>query len=320
MSAVSKALNGYSDISDATREAVLKAARELDYHPNAHARALKAGSSYNLGVLFSDDSSSGLTHPFFSVVLEHFKREAERCGYDITFIGHRLGTGRVTYLDHCRYREVDGLCVACTDFSVDEVQQLSQSDIPMVSIDHKLNGAPCVYSDNISGMRQLIDYVYRQGHRRVAYIHGFSSAVTNVRLNTFREEVERLGLVVPPEYTVCCEYTKPAQAYQATSALLGLPEPPTCILVCDDYSAIGALRAIGEAGLKAPEDISLAGYDGIEQMQAFQPRLTTVYQDAPRIGRDAADLLIGMIEREETPADISIPCRLIRGGTVKKIE
>ena len=78
VSAVSKALNGYSDISEATRQAVMAAVRELDYHPNAHARALKSGRSYNLGVLFSDDSQSGLTHPFFSVVLEHFKREAEQ--------------------------------------------------------------------------------------------------------------------------------------------------------------------------------------------------------------------------------------------------
>ena len=124
MSAVSKALNGYSDISDSTRAAVLKAAKELDYHPNAHARALKSGRSYNLGVLFSDDSQSGLTHPFFSVVLEAFKKEAEDNGYDITFIGHRLGQSGVTYLDHCRSRELDGVCVANTDFEADEIQML----------------------------------------------------------------------------------------------------------------------------------------------------------------------------------------------------
>ena len=94
VSAVSKALNGYSDVSDETRQAVMKAAQELDYHPNAHARALKKGRSYNLGVLFSDDSQSGLLHPFFSVVLESFKKEAEAAGYDITFIG-QIGRAHV---------------------------------------------------------------------------------------------------------------------------------------------------------------------------------------------------------------------------------
>ena len=80
MSAVSKALNGYPDVSESTRELVLKAAKELNYTPNVHARALKSKRSYNLGVLFSDDSQSGLTHPFFSVVLEAFKKEAEQNG------------------------------------------------------------------------------------------------------------------------------------------------------------------------------------------------------------------------------------------------
>ena len=316
MSAVSKALNGYSDISDATRSAVLKAAKELDYHPNAHARALKSGRSYNLGVLFSDDSQSGLTHPFFSVVLEYFKREAEQNGYDITFISHRMGAGRITYLDHCRYREVDGVCIACTNFDDPEVTELTQSGLPLVTIDHTFEGIPCIYSDNASGMRQLLEYVYAQGHRRIAYIHGRSSSVTDARIAAFQETARELGLHVPPEYTAEAEYTRPLPAYKATADMLALPERPTCILVCDDYAAIGALRAIGEAGLRVPQDISLAGYDGIEQMQAFHPRMTTVYQDAPRLGRGAAALLLSRLTGQPVAAVNSIPCRLIRGETV----
>lgn len=316
MSAVSKALNGYSDISDSTRLAVLKAAKELDYHPNAHARALKAGASYNLGVLFNDDSQSGLTHPFFSIVLEHFKREAEQSGYDITFIGHRMGAGRITYLDHCRYREVDGVCIACTNFEQEEVRELAHSGIPLISIDHVFDSLPCIFSDNASGMQQLMDYVYSQGHRRVAYLYGASSSVSDVRVSAFWDAVGRLGLTVPDAYTAQCEYVRPLPAYQATQAMLALSPRPTCILVCDDYAAIGALRAIGEAGLRVPEDISIAGFDGIEQMQAFRPRLTTVYQDAPRIGREAARQLIAEIEGAPITPVSSIPTRLIRGETV----
>ncbi len=171
VSAVSKALNGYSDISEATRQAVMNAVQELDYHPNAHARALKGGRSYNLGVLFSDDSQSGLTHPFFSAVLEHFKREAEQEGYDITFIGHRMGNGRVTYLDHCRYREVDGVCMACLDFDDAEVREVAESELPVVTIDRRFQGVPSVMSDNEGGIRALMDYVYSLGHRRIAFVH-----------------------------------------------------------------------------------------------------------------------------------------------------
>lgn len=320
MSAVSKALNGYSDISDATRLAVLKAAKELGYHPNAHARALKAGRSYNLGVLLSDDAQSGLTHPFFSVVLEYFKREAEQNGYDITIIGHRMGSGRITYLDHCYYREVEGVCTACTNFEDPEVLDLARSGIPMVTIDHALEGVPCIVSDNISGMRQLMRYIFSMGHSRVAFIYGRTSAVSNVRLNTFWEMVNEQGLSIPPEYLACADYTSPSQVYRATAAMLELPDRPTCIMICDDYAATGAMRAISEAGLRIPEDISITGFDGIEQMQAFHPRLTTVYQDAPRIGREAARQLIALIETGEVPRSGSIPSRLIRGETLKRIE
>lgn len=320
VSAVSKALNGYSDVSDETRQAVMKAAQELDYHPNAHARALKKGRSYNLGVLFSDDSQSGLLHPFFSVVLESFKKEAEAAGYDITFIGHRMGSGRLTYLDHCRYREVDGVCVACIDFEEDEVRRLIESDLPLVTIDHDFDGRACVQSDNSGGMRQLVEYVYGLGHRRVGYIHGPHSAATDARLAAFHETAERLGLVRMTGYADQAEYTNPQSVYEAAKRMLSLPIRPTCILVCDDFSVTGALQAAQDMGLRVPQDLSVAGYDGIAQMQAFSPRLTTVYQDAPQIGREAARLLISQGEGIRVPAVNSVPTRLIRGETVAKIQ
>lgn len=316
VSAVSKALNGYSDISEATRQAVMNAVQELDYHPNAHARALKGGRSYNLGVLFSDDSQSGLTHPFFSAVLEHFKREAEQEGYDITFIGHRMGNGRVTYLDHCRYRKVDGVCMACLDFDDAEVREVAESELPVVTIDRRFQGVPSVMSDNEGGIRALMDYVYSLGHRRIAFVHGPSSAVTDARLKAFRESADRLGLTVPPEYLLPCRYTDPENARAIVQVLLSLPQRPTCILMCDDYNTIGAKQAAVESGVSIPGDVSLAGFDGLSQMQNFSPRLTTVYQDAPRMGREAARLLIAQIENRPFPESVIVPVRLLRGETV----
>ena len=122
VSTVSKAFNHYCDISEHTREMVQRTAREMGYFPNAIARALKANRSYNLGVLFVDGSETGLTHDFFAAVLEGFKAEAERCGYDMTFINHHIGRTAMSYLEHCRYRNVDGICLACVDFHAPEVQ------------------------------------------------------------------------------------------------------------------------------------------------------------------------------------------------------
>ena len=321
ISTVSKALNGYSDINETTRQRVIQTAKELGYYPNAHARALKMKRSYNLGVLFVDDNQSGLTHPFFSHVLESFKKEAERNGYDVTFICHNMGDSEMTYLEHCLQRKVDGACIACIDFLAPEVIQLVNSDIPIVTIDHLFDNHTCIQSDNAEGMQQLVEYTYAKGHRKIAYIHGLKSAVTNTRLGSFYRSMERLGLDVPEEYIMECEYTKTKSVYRATKAMLSLPDKPTCILISDDYAAFGAYEAIAKMNLKIPDDISIAGYDGIPIMQLMKPKLTTMRQDTKRLGMEAARKLVAMIEKPKSaiPEISLIPCTLIEGETVGDI-
>ena len=318
MSAVSKALNGYPDVSEATRQLVLQAAQELNYTPNVHARALKSKRSYNLGVLFSDDSQSGLTHPFFSAVLEGFRKEAEQRGYDITFISHRPGQSGNTYLDHCRSRALAGVCVANTDFTDSEILTLVQSELPLVTIDNPFPNRGCVFADNIGGMTKLVNYIIQLGHRKIAYIHGPSSAVTDLRISTFLNTMREQGIKVPDEYLVECGYTNPQGCYWATLNLLNLDDPPTCILICDDFSSSGALNAAQKAGLKVPEDLSVAGYDGIDMMQNYYPQLTTVDQDASQIGQTAAQMLIAQGEGAP-PETRTVPSRLISGETVRLV-
>ena len=142
---VSKALNGHNDISQATKEKVREAARQLGYMPNSAARALKTNRTYNLGVLFVDEAQSGLTHEFFAAVLDSFKRHAEGRGYDITFINHNIGHGHSSYLEHCRYRGVDGVIAACVQFDDPEVVELAYSNLPLVTVDHVFNNRAAVH-------------------------------------------------------------------------------------------------------------------------------------------------------------------------------
>ena len=133
---VSKALNDQPDISPATRERVRAAAHRMGYMPNAAARSLKTNRTYNLGVLFVDERQSGLTHEYFSAVLDSFKVEAEKHGYDITFINHNISGKSMSYLEHCRYRNVDGVVIACVNFYEPQVVELVNSEVPVVTIDH----------------------------------------------------------------------------------------------------------------------------------------------------------------------------------------
>ena len=319
ISTVSKVFNGYPDISEATRAQVLKAAREIGYKPNALARALKTNRTYNLGVLFVDDRLSGLTHPFFASVLNAFKAEAEARGYDITFINHNIGAMDMTYLEHCRYRNVDGVCLACVDFFAGEVAALVNSGIPCAVVDHVFEGKPCVLSDNRGGMERLVEYAAGRGHRRIAYIHGQrNSMVTADRVDSFCRAMAARGLPLPEGYLRESFYGDVEDVRRQTLRLLERPDPPTCVLLPDDACYLGAVEAARSLGLRVPEDVSFAGYDGIALTQALHPRLTTVRQDTDTLGREAARRLIDRVERPgaASACSVTIPVALLEGETV----
>lgn len=296
---VSKALNGHKDIGGETRKKIKEVAATMGYYPNSAARALKTHRSYNIGVLLDDEAHSGLTHEYFSAVLEGVRVEAESMGYDITFINTH--NSKMTYYEHCRYRDLDGVVIACTDFEKPEVLELIEGVIPTVTIDYIFNNCTSVVSDNVKGMRELVQYVYSKGHRRIAYIHGQKEkAVTRDRLAAYYNTLEELHLETRDEYVIPSSYLESEQAEQATYELLDLKEAPTCIIYPDDLSVTGGMNALRNRGLKAPTDVSLAGYDGIKFSQMLSPKITTVKQNSDMIGRSAARELINTIEKPKS--------------------
>ena len=316
---VSKALNGQKDIGEETRRRVEQVAKELGYLSNAAARALKTNRSYHIGVLFVDERRSGLAHEYFSSMLESFKVEAESRGYDITFINHNVAGKQSTYLQHCLYRGVDGVAIACVDFNDPQVRELVDSGIPLVTIDHVFNNRLAVISDNVNGLEALVRYIHSRGHRRIAFLHGERTTVTRNRLVGFYRACEELGLEIPEVYIRECVYHDPDRCAQATRELLELPERPTCIIFPDDFSYIGGMNVLLEHGLRIPEDISVAGYDGIHLAKVMH--LTTYSQNAEQLGSTAAERLISLIEHPKTTLidRIMVPGNLLEGRTIRDI-
>lgn len=319
---VSKALNNHSDIGEETKELVRQMAKEMGYFPNSAAKALKTNRTYNIGVLFVDDSRSGLKHDYFTYVLDSFKRTAEEQGYDMTFINcSKTRENRMSYLEHAKYRGFDGVVIACIDFYDPEVVELVRSDIPVVTIDHLFNNRIAIISDNVKGMKDLLTFVYNKGHRRIAYIHGADSAVTQSRLASFHKTAEELGLQVPDAYIKEAAYRNTKATFEKTQELLDLPVPPTCILYPDDFSSFGGINAIKDRGMEIPEDISVAGYDGIRIGRHLEPQLTTLKQDTERLGANAAQSLIGLIENPKTTVirQVIVEGEVFEGKTVKDL-
>jgi LacI family transcriptional regulator len=318
---VSKALNGQSDIGKQTAQHIRKIAKEMGYFPNAAARALKTNRTNNIGVLFVDNMQSGLMHEYFSSLLNSIKAEAERGGYDVTFISSNIGQSRMSYLEHCRYRACDGVVIACADFNDPSVVELVQSEIPVVTIDHVFNDKTSILSNNVRGVKDLVSYIVEQGHKKIALIHGEDTSVTQKRIASFYRTCQEFGITVPDQYVKSALYHDPASSAEATKELLALADRPTCIMYPDDFSFMGGRNVLEEMGLKIPEDISVTGYDGIFLSQILQPALTTVRQDTISIGREAAARLIESIENPKAAVaeQVMIDGQLIPGNSVKRI-
>ena len=316
---VSKALNGQPDIGEETRARIAAVAQELGYMTNSAARALKTNRTYNLGVLFVDERRSGLAHEYFSSLLESFKVEAERHGYDITFINHNVGGRSTSYLQHCLYRGVDGVVIACVDFTDARVRELVESPVPLVTIDHIFENRLAILSDNVDGVDALVRYAYSKGHRKIAFLHGENTTVTRNRLVGFYRACEELGITVPEGYVRPCIYHDPDKCAEETRKLMALPERPTCIIFPDDFSYIGGYNVLKEHGLRVPEDISALGYDGIALAKFM--RLTTYSQNTQDLGRIAAEKLISLIEHPKTTLidRILVPGGLLEGDSVLDI-
>lgn len=299
---VSKALNDKEDIGEETKKHIKEVAKKMGYFPQYYARAIRMNKSFNIGVLFADRAMSGLTHDYFSNILNSFKVTAESKGYDITFINstknHPKGK---SYLEHCRYRGLDGVVIACIDFDYPEVLELVESDIPLVSVDYKFKNRVAIVSNNNVGMRELVEYIISKGHEKIAYITGEStSAVTKSRVESYKKTLKAHDIEFHEEYLIPSEYRNLHKASEYTKQLLEMENPPTCIIYSDDYTAVGGINQIKSMGLRIPEDISVAGYDDIFIAGQLEPRLTTVRQDTAMIGKKAAEKLIALIENQKS--------------------
>ena len=319
VSTVSRVFNGYSDVSNETKLRVLAAARKLDYTPNAAARTLVKRRSQLIGViLFTGESHPDLQHPFFLEVLVGLKHSLGADGYDVLLFAHEQpgsGSGPHAYARRARHHGVDGVVVLAVDDAEEpELQKLLASGTPVVGVDLALAGerASYVASDNLGGARLAVRHLHSLGHRRIATIAGLAHTKPAAdRLLGYRAELQELGLTPRPGYEAAGDfYMETGEA--AMKALLALPDPPTAVFAASDLMAVGAIRAIEDAGKRCPEDIAVVGFDDIQLAELVSPALTTIRQDKRALGAAAARSLVQLIDETETALHVSVlPVELV---------
>ena len=315
---VSKALSDKGDISKATRERIRAVAEEMGYMLNASARALKTNRTYSIGVLFVDRMSAGLSHEYFSQILESFRKAAEESGYDISFINNRVDGRESTYLKHCQYRSYDGVVIISAEFMDPQILELVDSDIPVVSVDYSYDNCSSVISDNTKGMRELVKYAASMGHKKLGFIHGEITDVTKKRIMGFFSACREMHVEAEDKFVLEAKYHDIDCSYDRIKEILAAEDRPTCVIFPDDFSLIGTMSRLAEEKISLTDIISVMGYDGI-RMSKFVG-LTTYEQDATSLGRIACRRLIDAIENPQGYSEHSVVAgKLIKGHTVKKV-
>jgi LacI family transcriptional regulator len=320
---VSRALNGYTDVRSETRERIVRLAQELDYTPAAAARSLVTQRSHVIGVfLETGEGHPDLQHPFFHEVLVGVKNAIGAGGYDLLiFASERPGNGygSHSYLKRARHHNVGGVVLFGIDPYDAEVRRLVRSELACVGVDVELMGPKTEYviSDNVGGIALAVRHLHELGHRRIATITGLMDKRPGAeRLRGYRAELQDLGLGYRDEYVAYGDFYVES-GHRAMASLLELDEPPTAVVAASDLMALGAIRAVAEAGLDVPHDVSIVGFDDIQLAGHVNPPLTTLRQDKAGLGMAAGRALMALIDGETgRPGAVTLPVELVvRGST-----
>jgi LacI family transcriptional regulator len=309
---VSNALNTPGRVSPALSARVHAAVEKLGYAPDAAARSLRKRTSSLIGMVVAD-----ITNPFFSELFEAVENAAAMRGYSMLLCNSGEAFAREEkHLAMLRAQRIDGLILAPTGaIAVNRASILASLDVPIVLVDRGMVelGYDAVVLDNRRAGELATAHLLSAGHRRIGLINGPEILRTAAdRLQGYREMLLAAGIPFDPDLVLDGRYRE-TEAYAATLRLLTASNPPTALFATNNVMTIGVMRAIADAGLACPRDISVVGIDDFPWAGAFTPRLTTVAQPVADMGREVLDMLIGRMTRARTgPGETRIlPPRLI---------
>jgi LacI family transcriptional regulator len=285
---VSRVLNNGASVKSSTRARVLKVMQELKYSPNLHAQSLAGGRSRSIGVIVSN-----IENPFFLDIYKTVEAGAHAAGYEVVMANTDYSSERlVTSIRLMLGRRLAGLAAIVSEMDASLIQELSSQRLPVVFYDV---GTPRRNITNIrvdyrGGMAKLVSYLYSLGHRRVGYIgHHAALGPIHERLQALRDATGRHpGL----EVETASDGDSLEGGRQAARVLLARSPRPTALICVNDVMAVGALREVRSRGLRAPEDVSVTGFDNVTLAQFAVPALTTVHIPREQIGRTVCDCLM----------------------------
>lgn len=316
---VSKVLRNQGRISDATRRRVLRHAKKLNYQMNWVARSLVTRRTYTIGLLLPE-----FAHPFFAEIARAVANSVRPHGYHVLIASFEEDSElEASEVDSLLARQVDGLIIASAQASrrAEMFKRVAARKTPYVLIDRPIRGlhACFVGADNQAIGRMATKHLIARGCCRIAHLRGPQVGIAKERWEGYRGALKSAGLRHDSKYVIEGGHGE-TTGYEGMLKLLELKPLPDGVFCYNDPVAIGAMKAIREAGLRLPGDVAVVGAGNVHYNDALSVPLTSVDQGTCRIGTLAAELLLERIAPKSAvpPKTILIPPRLVERESTRR--
>jgi LacI family transcriptional regulator len=311
---VSKVLHNHTDISQETRKRVLRRMKEVNYQPNLAARALSTGRTSLIGLIVPD-----LVHPFFAQVAKGISARLSSQGYSLIISSSEENPQlERREIDQMLARRVDALLLASTENNLDSLEKLKNHSLPFVLLDRKIPGfaANFVGIDDVFAGSLATTHLIDIGCKTIAHIVGSEVSTALDRQLGYAQTMAKHRMTLPPAYTVKHGRGDDAgdvTGYNGMKELLQLNPRPDAVFCCNDPIAMGAIRAIFEAGLEIPRDIAVVGCGNAHYDDLLRVPLSSVDQNTDSLGENAAKLALSIIKRknEAEPKSVLVTSKLV---------
>lgn len=318
LATISKYLNGGNVLPENKRK-IEAAIQDLHYEVNEIARGLVTNKTKTIGMVVYDIESM-----FSGVLIRHVGDCLRRAGYALVVCDscndEKVEADNVRFLIN---KKVEGMLVIPVSWKEDFLLPTREKKIPVVLMDRSfaVSSYDCVKIDNRTAALRATNYLLERGHQKIAIIASRVEYTGLERYKGFREAMDVAGLVVPKEYEQIGAHTIEF-GHDSMETLLGLPDPPTAVLMTNYEASLGAVMAVNESDYDCPEDISMMGFDDLIMSHVVKPKLCMVVQPMKEMCEKAVELVLSQIDsrEERPPIELSMGTTLRDGNSIKTLQ